>query len=213
MQCTIKTINYAGGSMKKMVLAVLLLGIFAAAFAENTNTVPRVASICSECHGPLGNTSYSPWPNLAGQHSAYLNKQLQDYKSGKLRSNSTMDAIAKTLTDKDVEEISIYLSNLPRATGKVPAKYLKRGEQLYRGGDLEKHITACIACHGPNGNGNAEAGFPSLSGQNALYTVGELQDFKNDLRTNDLNGIMRDIAERMNQEDMEAVAYYVQGLH
>ena len=84
---------------------------------------------------------------------------------------------------------------------------------MYRGGDFNKHITACIACHGPKGTGNAQAGFPSISGQHAAYTIQQLQDFKEGKRKNDLNSIMRDISARMSIEDMEAVANYIAGLY
>lgn len=80
-------------------------------------------------------------------------------------------------------------------------------------GDYAKQITACIACHGPKGTGNAQAGFPALSGQHAQYTILQLELFKDKKRSNDLNGIMRDISAHMSTDDMAAVAYYIQGLH
>lgn len=63
------------------------------------------------------------------------------------------------------------------------------------------------------GSGNAQAGFPLLSGQHAAYTIMQLQAFKDGKRTNDLNQIMQDISSKMSPEDMEAVAYYIQGLY
>lgn len=199
--------------MKIMVLIVALSGAIAVHAADTTNTVPEKAALCMACHGPQGNSSNPDWPNIAGQHSGYLSKQLHDFKQGKKRTAPTMAAIVAGLNDKDIAELANYYAKLPLAEGSVPEKYLQRGEQLYRGGDSSKHITACIACHGPKGTGNAEAGFPSLSGQHAPYTILQLQAFKDKTRQNDLNGIMHDISSRMDPDDMTAVAWYIQGLY
>jgi cytochrome c553 len=192
-----------------LLCTLLSMPCFSAAVA----VPPTKAALCTACHGAQGNSANPQWPNLAGQHSSYLKKQLLDFKKGKTRTAPTMAAIVAGLTDKDIDELAVYYASLPRATGSVPAKYLKHGEALYRGGDLDKHITACIACHGPNGLGNNEAGFPVLSGQHAPYIQEELEAFKNKARLNDYNAIMRDISARMDKDDIEAVAFYIQGLY
>lgn len=198
--------------MKIMVLLVALSGSIAIHAADNANTIPEKAVLCSACHGPQGNSSNPEWPNIAGQHSAYIKKQLHEFKQGKTRNAPTMAAIVASLSDDDMTVLANYYSAQPVLESSVPEKYLHRGEQLYRGGDLDKHISACIACHGPKGTGNAEAGFPLLSGQHAPYTILQLQAFKNKTRQNDLNGIMHDISARMDPDDMKAVAWYIQGL-
>lgn len=171
------------------------------------------STVCTACHGPQGISTNPEWPNLAGQHEKYFVKQLKDIKEGKSRSAPTMTAIVANLNEQDIDDLAAYYAKMPVAEGSTPEKYLKRGEQLYRGGDLNKHIAACIACHGPKGSGNAQAGFPLLSGQHAAYTIMQLQAFKDGKRTNDLNQIMQDISSKMSPEDMEAVAYYIQGLY
>jgi len=199
--------------MKKIVFVALLLGTFVALAADQPDKVPEKAALCLACHGPLGNSSNPEWPNIAGQHANYLLKELQDYKKGKTRSAATMTSVVADLSDSDMQSLADYYSKQPLAENTVPKQYLQRGEQLYRGGDFDKHITACIACHGPQGTGNAQANFPVLSGQHAAYTIQQLQAFKDKTRHNDLNSIMQDISARMDKSDMEAVAYYVQGLH
>ena len=199
--------------MKKMVLVLALLGSIAVQAADIANSPPAKATLCVACHGPLGNSTNPQWPNIAGQHKSYLYKQLLDYKKGTTRRSATMAAIVSTLTDQEMKDLATFYASQPIAEGKTPAKYLKRGEQLYRGGDFDKHITACIACHGPRGTGNAQAGFPSLSGQHAPYLIMQMQEFKDKKRHNDLNEIMRDISSRMDAEDIEYVAYYIQGLY
>lgn len=212
MQCTIKSINNNEMAMKNLVFVAILLSFTKIALADTT-MAPNTASTCVACHGPLGSSPNPLWPNIAGQHSSYLQKQLLDIKAAKTRIVPVMTAIVASLNPKDLEDLVLYYSGQTLTKGKVPKKYLKRGEQIYRGGDFEKGITACIACHSPSGKGNGQAGFPVLSGQNAQYTVQQLQSFKNHTRKNDMNSIMQDISKRMDDSDMEAVAYYVQGLH
>lgn len=200
--------------MKKMVFAVALLGTLIVHAAGNPdNTMGEKAALCVACHGQQGISLNPEWPNIAGQHASYLRKQLQDFKQGKTRSAPTMAAMVSTMSEEDMGMLAAFYANQPVAEGSTPEKYLKRGEQLYRGGDFKKKITACIACHGPKGTGNAQAGFPALSGQHAPYTIQQLQLFKTHKRSNDLNAIMQDISARMSKKDMAAVAYYIQGLH
>ena len=124
-----------------------------------------------------------------------------------------MSPMAINLSEQDMEDLAIFYAKQPIPQGKTAKKYLARGEQLYRGGDFSKHITACIACHGPKGTGNKQAGFPVVSGQHAAYTVLQLQAFKDKKRSNDLNSIMHDISVRMDTDDMDAVANYMAGLY
>ncbi|MGQ3891693.1 c-type cytochrome [Legionella sp. CNM-4043-24] len=199
--------------MKKTACVVLFMLSFGVQATEPSDKIPEAANTCVACHGPQGNSSNPEWPNLAGQHAQYLLKQLKDFKAGKTRNAASMTAMVASLSEDDMKALASYYSRLPLAENITPRQYLQRGEQLYRGGDFDKHITACIACHGPQGTGNNLAGFPVLSGQNAAYTIQQLQAFKDKIRHNDMNNIMQDISARMDKSDMEAVAWYVQGLH
>lgn len=169
-------------------------------------------TLCIACHGDHGKSTNPQWPHLAGQHPKYFVKQLKEMKDSHLRNAPTMKTIVATLTEQEMDDLAAYYAKMPLVQGSAPQKSLARGEQLYRAGDFAKRITACIACHGPKGTGNAQAGFPLLSGQNAAYTVAQLLAFKNGTRKNDLNHIMQDISSRMSQEDMEAVANYIETL-
>lgn len=169
------------------------------------------AAMCAGCHGAQGISPNPDWPNLAGQHAPYLEKQLHDYKNATLRHNAIMTALVAGLTDDDIHALAVFYAGLPPPEGLSPQANQTRGEAIYRRGDLSKHITACIACHGPKGTGNAEAGFPALAGQEPGYTAQQLQAFKDHHRQNDLRAIMQDISARMGPEDMEAVAHYVAG--
>jgi cytochrome c553 len=180
---------------------------------EDINAGKIKSATCAVCHGAQGVSSNPQWPNLAGQHASYLDKQLQDFKPGNKREVATMTPMIASFSQEDLANISAYYASLPRAKKESTSeKYRKRGETLYKVGDSEKHITACIACHGPKGDGNKQAGFPVLAGQNALYTILQLQAFKTSKRANDLQEIMRDISARMSEEDITAIAHYLEGL-
>lgn len=167
------------------------------------------AVMCAACHGQKGMSVNPLWPHLAGQHAAYLMKQLNDFKKNKLRHSPIMAPFVASLTKEDMASLALYYSkqSLPVHSA---SRVNKRGEQLYKGGDAKKQITACIACHGPSGQGNALAGFPVISGQQADYALQQLQAFKNKTRKNDMNAIMRSISARMSKADMRAVASYLQ---
>lgn len=199
--------------MKKIAF-LLTLWITSATFAAGDYQAGQEKSTtCAACHGPTGVSVNPMWPSLAGQHASYLAKQLRDFKNKQQRDAPMMTALAASLSEQDIEDLAAFYARQPIPENTTPEKYVKRGEQLYRGGDFSQHITACIACHGPTGNGNAQANFPVLSGQQAAYTTLQLQAFKDKKRSNDLNSIMRDISGRMSTDDMEAVAHYVAGLH
>jgi cytochrome c553 len=199
--------------MKKLALIFILCSPAVHYAQNNSVTQHNKAQVCAACHGPKGVSSNPAWPNIAGQNEKYFIKQLQDLKNGTQRNAPTMSAMIASLSQQDIDDLAAHYAKMPLAQGSTPKKFVQRGEQLYRGGDFNKHITACIACHGPKGTGNAQAGFPVLSGQHALYTLMQLHAFKEGKRSNDLNHIMQDICSRMSDEDMEAVAHYIEGLY
>ena len=97
--------------------------------------------------------------------------------------------------------------------GSANAEKAAAGAKLYAGGDKERGVAACMACHGPNGAGNGAAKFPSLSGQHAEYVKKQLKDFRDGNRSNDMNKMMRAVAGKMTDAQIEAVAEYISGLH
>ncbi len=192
---------------------IFLLSMYSALAISAPDSIENKTIMCSACHGANGMSSNPEWPNLAGQHAQYLVKQLHDFKAGQKRNAPTMSALVSNLSDQDIQDIANFYARLPLANDKTPDQSRSRGEQIYRGGDFKKHITACITCHGPKGTGNEQAGFPVIAGQHATYTIQQLQAFKSKSRKNDLNAIMQDITARMSPEDMETVANYIAGLH
>jgi len=199
--------------MYKIMIAVLTLGISSNLYSEVSIEKGKAKSaVCAACHGADGNGLSPTFPNLAGQHVSYIVKQIKDFKSGK-RSDPLMTSQANLIADGDIESIALYFSMQDVKPAKAASNLVKRGEEIYRGGDSKKGISACIACHGPQGKGISFSKYPQVSGQQTTYVESQLNNFKSGKRTNDLNGIMRDIAKKMSSEDIKAVASYMRGLH
>ena len=171
------------------------------------------AVTCTACHGPEGNSSSTMWPNIAGQNAPYLLDQLVAFKNGS-RKDPLMTSQAMLLSDQDMADLAVYFESLPGAAQAVKdASTVDRGEALYRGGNSENGVAACLACHGPTGRGNPAAKYPALQGQHADYTAKQLNDYSAGTRETDgKTRMMRDIAGRLSKEDIEALSSYVQGL-
>ncbi len=170
------------------------------------------AAVCAGCHGPDGNSLAPTFPKIAGQHAAYIEKQLAEYKSGE-RKNAIMAGIVTALSEQDMADLGAYFASQKAGVGEAAADKVELGQSIYRAGNADRGLAACIACHGPRGSGNPLAKFPALSGQHASYTVAQLQSFRSGERANDNLSMMRSIAMKLSDEEIEAVAQYLQGLH
>lgn len=169
------------------------------------------AAVCLACHGPNGNALVPTWPKLAGQHPEYIYKQLMDFKSG-ARANDQMTPQVATLQEPDFQNLAAYYAKQAQAPGAVDPASAGIGERIYRGGNPATGLAACSGCHGPAGVGLGAAKFPRISGQHAQYLDSTLKGFRAGARANDPNGMMRDVAGRMSDAEIAAVAQYVQGL-
>jgi cytochrome c553 len=177
------------------------------------------STVCAACHGMDGNSAIAMNPKIAGQHEKYLFKQLTEFKLASQtggeegRNNAVMNGMAAPLSEQDMMDLAAYFSSQTAKDGETPEQYIAPGQALYRGGDEERGIPSCGACHGPNGNGSSLSGFPDISGQHVEYTVTQLKSFRAGQRHNDMNGMMRDIAMKLTDEDIEILANYLAGLH
>ncbi len=181
-------------------------------YAGDVTAGKEKSKTCAACHGADGNSVNPIWPKLAGQHPDYIFKQLKDFHSG-ARKNVQMNPLAATLNEEDMQDIAAYYSSQKTEIGYASAETLPLGEKIYRAGDANKGLPACMACHGPSGTGNSAAAFPAISGQHAEYTKIQLLSFRDNKRTNDTNKAMQIISEKMTTEEINAVANYIQGLH
>ena len=204
-----------------LVSLFALFGLAVAAFPAKANSLiegsvedgKAKALTCTACHGAEGNSANALWPNIAGQNAPYTHAQLQAFKDG-ARVDPLMSSQAMLLSEEDMADLAVYFESLPGAAQAVAdASLVARGEALYRGGNKETGAAACMACHGPTGRGNPAALYPALQGQHAAYTAKQLNAYADGTRETDgKTRIMRDIASRLSNEDVEALASYVQGL-
>lgn len=199
------------------LLVVALWGSLLAAPAiaqEGSVEAGRTKSMtCAACHGPDGNSVSQDWPMLAGQHASYIARQLRAYKSGE-RQDPSMTAFAATLSDQDILDVAAYFSSqTPTPKGADPA-LVNLGQQIYRGGVPERGVAACIGCHGPSGHGNPLAGYPRISSQHSAYVTKTLNQYAAGERRSDVdvNQMMRNVAGLLLEDEMKALASYVQGL-
>jgi cytochrome c553 len=213
--------------MRRLWVLVAVCALFSAlgASAQGPEQKPDLAkaqqivsTVCAACHGADGNSVSPANPNLAGQQAEYIALQLTHFKDG-TRSNPIMAGMVANLTPEDMKALGAYFAQQkPKVTGAKDPALVTAGQRLYRGGNSATGVPACAACHGPTGVG-IPVRYPRLSGQYAEYTLTQLQAFKGNQRGmdkagKDVNGrVMVQIASRMSDPEMRAVADYAAGLH
>jgi cytochrome c553 len=194
----------------KLFAALALVAAFSANAADPEAGQTKSAT-CAACHGVTGVSANPIWPSLAGQHESYIVQQLQAYQNG-TRSDPMMTAMAMGLSEQDMQDIAAFYSRQTPPAQTAEPELVDVGQALYRGGNMETGVPACIACHGAEGAGNPAAGWPRVGGQHAEYTAKQLTAYRAGTRTTDTMSMMRDIAKRMSDEEIIAVANYLQGL-
>jgi cytochrome c553 len=158
-----------------------------------------------------GNSLSPEWPNLASQHPAYIERQIKAFKSGE-RQNDLMSPMAMIVTDEDAADLAAYFSAQKVRGGETDPAKLALGQRVYRAGNVQKGVMACAGCHGPTGLGNPLAGYALIQGQHSVYVANQLRAYKAGTRATDPNQMMRNIAAQLSDEEIEAVASFVQGL-
>ncbi|WP_305909888.1 c-type cytochrome [Methylomarinum sp. Ch1-1] len=219
-------------------ISLALTGISAVVHAEgNAQEGKTQAASCAGCHGEDGNSMAPTFPKLAGQHESYLIKQLLAFKAG-ARNAPMMAPLAMGLNEKAIENIAAYYSEQSISANQPPVletdddedeneldqaeqeaaaekrqseldELMALGSDLYRNGDLEREVSACIACHGPYGEGNKPAVFPALRSQHADYLIKSLSDYKKGERQNNPDNMMHMIAKKMTDKQIKAVSYHI----
>lgn len=204
---------------QSMVLLTVLCGLQAGVsiaaeqpVAGSAEKGQAKAAPCVACHGVNGNSVNPEWPNLAGQHETYTRRQLTAFKNDQ-RQNPLMTPMAKPLSDEDIADLGAFFAS-QKPTGALEAEPSKvaLGQKLFRGGDPAKGIAACAACHGPDGAGNPAAGYAQIKGQHATYTINQLKAYRSGTRQTDPNQMMRNVASLLTDDQIDAVAAYIQGL-
>ena len=204
----------------KFIASLVLTALFSAtSFAADPKpAAPKIdtaagsakyAAVCAACHGADANSAAPENPKLAGQHPEYLVKQLMEFKSGK-RKNAIMQGFAATLSDEDMRNIAAWASEQKTKPGFAKDKALvAAGERIYKGGIADRNIAACAGCHSPSGAG-IPSQYPRLAGQHADYIASSLKAYRDGGRTN--NAVMTQVAAKLNDREINAVADYLAGL-
>lgn len=201
--------------MSFRVFAVLAMGLLGASAAHAAGDAVKgstiATTVCVACHGADGNSVITMNPKLAAQHPEYIAKQLKNFKSGE-RNNAVMSSMVANLTDEDMANLGAYFGSQKASGGAAKTNGPgSLGEKIYRGGLPGIGVPACASCHGPTGSG-IPVHFPRLAGQHAEYTVNQLKIFRAGERANDSAQMMRMIAGKLSDNDIAAVADYIQGL-
>ena len=194
-----------------LLLALSLLPLTIAMANGDIQRGKEQSVTCAACHGQDGNSINPEWPNLAGQHEKYLMLALNSFKDTS-RQNILMTSQAAALDEQSMKNLAAYYASQSANRRTADPALVSQGERLYRGGNLDRSISACIACHGPTGTGNLGAGYPALKSQHSAYTANQLMAYRSNTRQTDANRIMRDIAGLMTDDEILAVASYIQGL-
>ena len=194
-----------------MLLSLVTAFVSSGAIAADAAAGKAKSAVCAGCHMADGNSVNPDWPSLAGQHQAYLAKQLADFKAG-VRQDATMAPMVAALTEEDMANLGAYFESQTPKGGEAAPELVEAGKAIYVAGNAASGVAACAACHGPTGSGNPAANFPSLKGQHAKYTATQLKKFRSGERGNDAGKMMQNVAASMTDAEIEAVASYIQGL-
>ena len=193
-------------------LLLITLPVFA---AGDAGAGQSKSAICAACHGADGNSAVPNWPKIAGQHADYMERQLGLIKSG-ARPVPEMAGIVMGLSEQDMADLSAYFASQNRTAGLADESLLAVGERIYRAGNAATDVPACMACHGPVGEGNPLAGYPALAGQHSVYSEKMLTGFRSGTNwgaNDESSKVMNGVANRLTDAQIKAVSAYMQGLH
>ena len=162
--------------------------------------------VCGACHLPSGaGRPDGTFPQLAGQHTTVLIKQMADIRAG-LRDNPTMYPFAKELIDaQELANVSAYIESLC-----IPA-----GHGTYEGADDTKQIAdgklmyekECVECHKANGEGVKDKFYPVLAGQHYKYLLRQMTEIRDGRRRN-ANPDMVTIIKKYDNAQLVAISAY-----
>lgn len=200
--------------MKHIILSLLLV-ISTHALAQDAEKGKALSATCGACHGMDGNSVNPIWPSIAGQHEKYIERQLHLFKSGE-RASANMAPMVAALTDQNMKDLAAFFASQDMKLKAADPEMVELGQKIYQGGIKDRNIPACLACHGPTGQGNPLSGYPKLANQHAAYTVNELKLFRAgrviEGSDNANDSIMAEVTKYLSDEEITAVASYIQGL-
>ena len=169
---------------------------------------------CENCHGGSGRgfQGYYPIPRLAGQQPEYIKNQLQAFIERR-RTNNIMFNVSHVLTPAMLDALTTSFQNLnpkPLVIG-APKELVADGRKIYEEGLPASDVPPCASCHGPEAKGDGQ--FPRLAGQLSDYVINKLKNWTKergqDPAKPDASAIMQPIAHSLNDQQIKAVAAYL----
>lgn len=173
------------------------------------------SAICAACHGADGNSAVPNWPKLAGQHASYLERQTALIKSG-ARPVPEMAGIVAGMNEQDFLDLAAFFSQQTNNGGVADEATAALGQRIYKAGNAESGVPACMSCHGPAGEGNPLSVYPALAGQHSVYTSKMLMAYRDGANWGDDDApshIMNGAVAELTDEEIAAVSDYIQGLY
>ena len=202
--------------MKKLIAGVVLgVGLTAMAHgAGDPEAGEANAAVCAGCHGQGGaKPVMAVYPKLSGIGEKYLHQQLVLIKN-KDREIPEMTGLLDNMSDQDLQDLAAYFNEQDMPIAQANPDLVDEGQALYRGGNMASGVPACAGCHNPRGIGNEPAGYPRLSGQTADYVEKQLKAYRDGERDAGRNAsVMMDVAAKLTDAEIKAVASYVSGLN
>ncbi len=201
----------------RLVLALALLTAWGPAQAGElsgdtaTDVQAMIGNVCEACHGKYGNSTNPSVPSLAGQGSAYLQKQLAAFQAQ--RRVGVMSGIAMRLNTTEIRDAARYFSaQIPRSNPLQAgdSTVSVRGAAIYAEGVAATQVPACASCHGLDGAG-LPSEFPRLAGQHSRYIADQLRAFRSNSRIGN-NAMMHKVSAKLSDREIAAVADYISGL-
>ncbi|MGC8120709.1 c-type cytochrome [Marinobacter sp. VGCF2001] len=201
----------------KRLIAGVVLGVSLTAVAHGAGDPAageQNAAVCAGCHGQGGGKPVMAiYPKLTGLGEKYLYNQLVEIKAGD-RAIPEMTGLLDAMSDQDLQDLAAYFNSNDMVVGQADPDLVDQGKALYRGGNMASGVPACAGCHNPKGIGNEPAGYPALGGQTAEYVVKQLKAYRAGERAGTSNAnIMMDVASKLTDAEIDAVASYVSGLN
>lgn len=181
----------------------------APAFGDSADRAKAiVTATCAACHGMDGNSVVPTFPKLAGRHPEYIVRELNEFISGK-RKSDIMAPITAALDPDDFKPLGAYFGGQTPTKGTVSdAKAAEAGKKLYLEGNEQSGVPACEGCHGTDAQGGKR--FPRLAGQHREYLIEQIYNFRTNVRN--ATRVMREVSTRMTDAEIKAVAEFLTGL-
>lgn len=194
------------------VLALIPIGGFAAGDPEAGEA--RTGG-CAACHGMDGNSQVAQWPKIAGQHEDYFIRQIILIREQQ-RPVPEMYPMVMNLSDQQIADVAAWYAQQSVESGVADEQLVPLGRRIYHGGNHETGVPACMACHGPAGDGIPGALFPKLRGQHAEHTADRLRRYRDGETAGEADPygrIMVQVSQDLTDAEIEAVSSYIEGLH